>query len=260
MSAVPLSCCIITKNEADRIEACIRAVQPIADEVVVVDSGSTDDTVARAQALGARVIHRDWEGYGPQKRFAEQAARNDWILNLDADEVAGEDFRREVAALLAEGEPPFAAYKVRLVPVYPGQDRPRPWSSAHNHVRLYDRRRTGFPESLVHDAVDTRGEAVGQIRAGVPHYSLRSLGHLREKLDSYTRLQAKELRKPPWLVMARLPFEYPAVFLRYYLVRRNFTGGWFGLGFSHISAEMRVRRLWRILRATRAERQAATER
>ena len=256
MGAVPLSCCIITRDEADRIEACIRAVQPIADEVLVVDSGSTDDTVARAQALGARVLHRDWDGYGPQKRFAEQAARNDWILNLDADEIVTEEFRTEVAALMAS-EPPRAAYKVRLVPVYPGHSKPRLWSSAHNHVRLYDRRRAGFPDSLVHDAVDTGDEPLGQIRSDVMHFSLRSLAHLRQKLDSYTRLQAKELRKSPWLVMARIPFEYPVVFARYYLVRRNFTGGWFGVGFSHISAEMRVRRLWRILRATLAARKAA---
>lgn len=257
MSAVPLSCCIITKNEGDRIAACIEAVQPIADEVVVVDSGSTDDTVAIAEGLGARVFHRDWDGYGPQKRFAETCASNDWILNIDADEIVTPEFRGEIAALM-QGEPPFAAYKMRLVPVYPGHTKPRLWSSAHNHVRFYDRRRARFHDSLVHDTVDTGDEPVGQIRSPVLHYSLRSLAHLRDKLDSYTTLQAKELRKPAWKILLRLPFEYPAVFLRYYLVRRNFTGGWFGLGFSHISAEMRVRRLLRILAAGGSARRTAS--
>jgi len=253
VSAVPFSCCIITRDEADRIAACIEAVKPVADEIVVVDSGSTDDTVAIAEGLGARVFHRDWVGYGPQKRFAESCARHDWILNLDADEIVTPEFRREIAALM-QAEPPFGAYRMRLVPVYPGQTRPRPLSSAHNHVRFYDRRRARFHDSLVHDTVDTGDLPVGQIRSPVLHYSLRSLDHLRRKLDSYTALQAKELRKPAWKILLRLPFEYPAVFLRYYLVRRNFTGGWFGLGFSHISAEMRVRRLLRILAAGRAAR------
>ncbi|MBL3200736.1 glycosyltransferase, partial [Klebsiella pneumoniae] len=66
-----LTCCIIAHNEADRIERCIRAVKDIVDEVVVVDSGSTDATVAKAEALGAKVVFHAWDGYGPQKRFAE---------------------------------------------------------------------------------------------------------------------------------------------------------------------------------------------
>ncbi|MFZ1991982.1 MAG: glycosyltransferase, partial [Alphaproteobacteria bacterium] len=75
---MPLSCCIITQDEGDRIERCMRAVRPIVDEIVVVDSGSTDDTVARAEALGAKVLFHAWDGYGPQKRFAEDCCTHDW--------------------------------------------------------------------------------------------------------------------------------------------------------------------------------------
>ena len=73
------SCCIIAHNEADRIERCIRAARDLADEVVVVDSGSTDGTVEKAKSLGAKVFFNAWDGYGPQKRFAEDCASNDWI-------------------------------------------------------------------------------------------------------------------------------------------------------------------------------------
>ncbi len=95
-----LSCCIIAHNEGDRIERCILAVRDIVDEVVVVNSGSTDDTLAKAQALGAKIFTRAWDGYGPQKRFAEDCAANDWILNLDADEVVTPELAREIAALM----------------------------------------------------------------------------------------------------------------------------------------------------------------
>lgn len=253
-NAVPLSCCIIAKNEGDRIEACIAAVRDLADEVVVVDSGSTDDTVARAEAMGAKVFFRAWDGYGPQKRFAEECATHDWILNLDADEVVTDALKAEVRALL-QTPPALPAYRVRLMTVSPGKTRPRLWADFHNYVRLYDRRRVRFRQSLVHDTVDTKDEPVGQLEGAALHFSNRSIEHVRQKLDRYTALQAKELRKSPVAVTARLPFEYPLVFIRYYLFRRNFTDGLFGLQCSHLAAQARVRRLLRILAA---QRQGAT--
>lgn len=256
MSRVPLSACIIARDEADRIERCIEAVRGLADEVVVVDSGSTDDTVARAEALGARVFSRAWDGYGPQKRFSEDCASNDWVLNLDADEVVTPQLAAEIRALMAS-EPPLAGYRVPMPTVFPGASKPRLWAESHNYIRLYDRSRMRFRDSLVHDTVDEAGQPVGQLKGVALHYSNRSIEHVRQKLDRYTHLQAKELRKSPLAVWLRLPIEYPSVFFRYYVLRRNFTGGLFGLQSSHIAAEMRVRRLLRILKAQRAEKAVA---
>ena len=256
MARVRLSCCIIARDEADRIERCIEAVRSIADDIVVVDSGSTDGTVEIARSLGARVWFRAWDGYGPQKRFAEDCAAFDWILNLDCDEVVTPELAHEIATLLSVGQPPLPAYRVKMPTVFPGANRPRLWAESHNYVRLYDRRKVRFRDSLVHDTVDTKLESVGQLEHIALHYSNRSIEHVRQKLDRYTQLQAKELRKSPVLVMLRLPFEYPLVFFRYYILRRNFTGGSFGFRSSHIAAEMRVRRLLRILKAQR-EGQAA---
>lgn len=87
MSRLPISCFIIAQNEADRIARTIQSVKSWVDEVVVVDSGSTDDTVAVAQNAHARVISQSWLGFGGQKRFAEEQCRHEWVLNLDADEV-----------------------------------------------------------------------------------------------------------------------------------------------------------------------------
>lgn len=254
---IPLSCCIITRNEQDRIADCIRAVHGLVDEVVVVDSGSTDDTVVIAESMGARVVHHDWPGYGPQKRFSEDCARNDWILNLDADEMMTPELYREIKALMVA--PPLNCYRFRIMNVYPGESSPRLWADYHNYVRLYDRRIVRFRESLVHDTVDTRDQKVGQLKGTVTHFSARSFDHIRTKLDSYTNLQAKVLTKPAWTIMARLPFEYPAVFLRYYLFRRHFTGGWNGIRSSHLAAEARVNRLAKILAAQRSARKSAKD-
>lgn len=250
---VPLSCCIIAKNEGDRIGDCIRAVKDLVHEVVVVDSGSTDDTVAVAQSLGARVIHHDWQGYGPQKRFSEDCATHDWILNLDADEVVTTELAREITDLMRD-TPGLNAYRIKITFVYPGQKAPRLWANVHNHVRLYDRRVVRFHESAVHDTVDTKDEPVGQLKGRCLHFGARSLEHLRGKLDSYTDLQAKVLKKPTWTLLTRLPFEYPLVFLRYYVFRTHFTGGWDGVRISHMAAEARVNRLRKILAAKKAAR------
>ena len=251
-----LSCCIITKNEALRIGDCIRAVAGIADDIVVVDSGSTDETVAIAESLGARVIHHDWPGYGPQKRYAEDRARHDWILNVDADEMVTPELAREIKVLLKSG-PALRAYRFRIRNVYPNQSKPRLWADFHNYVRLYDRRFVRFRESAVHDTVDTKAEKVGQLKGSVIHFSARSYEHIRQKLDSYSNLQAKVLKKPAWTLWARVPFEYPLVFTRYFVFRRHFTGGWDGLYTSHLAADARVKRLFKILDAQKAKNMAS---
>jgi len=243
---VPLSCCIITQDEGDRIERCILAAREVVDEIVIVDSGSTDDTVAKAKSLGAKVFFNAWDGYGPQKRYAEDCAAHNWILNLDADEVITGDLAEEIKALVRSPDTLLPAYRFRQVTVYPGHDRPRLWADFHNYVRLYDRRKVRFRTSRVHDTVDTGNHPVGQLNGIALHYSWRSLDHVRNKLDRYTDLQAKELKKPLHQILMRLPFEYPVLFFRYYVLRRNFTGGLFGLRISHVIANARFKRLLKI--------------
>jgi hypothetical protein len=99
----------------------------------------------------------------------------------------------------------------------------------------------------VHDTVDTKDYMVGQLEGVALHFSWRTLDHARAKLESYTDMQAKELRKPRWLILARLPFEYPILFFRYFVLRCNFTGGLFGLRLTHLIAVARWRRLIKML-------------
>lgn len=238
-----LSCFIIARDEADRIAAAIASVGDWAGEVVVVDSGSGDDTVALAQSLGARAISHPWEGYGLQKRFAEECCRFDWLLNLDADEAASPALAEEIRALFRHGLPPLAGYRLRVADVYPGRSRPRPFAYRYDIVRLYDRRRMRYAPSLVHDRVETQGEPVGRLDGLVLHFSVRSLEHQRRKLESYFALQAREKAKPRWQAWLRLPMEYPIAFFQYYVLRRHLFGGRFGLALSHVHAAARARRL-----------------
>jgi glycosyltransferase involved in cell wall biosynthesis len=101
----PLSVFIIARDEADRITRTLEAVSALSDDIIVIDSGSRDGTVALAKEAGARVIHNEWPGYGQQKRFAEQQCRHNWMLNLDADEVVPPELAGEIAALFAHGDP-----------------------------------------------------------------------------------------------------------------------------------------------------------
>ena len=237
-----LSVCIITKNEEDRIGRCLKAVADLADEIIVVDSGSTDSTVKIAESLGAKVSHNPWSGYGPQKRRTEELAKNDWILNLDADEVVTPELKEEIRALL-KTTPRFVAYRMRIRTVYPGKSKPRLWADVYNQVRLYDHSRVRFKNSPIHDSVDTKTEKVGQLKGSVIHFAARSFAHIRKKLDSYASLQAQTYQKSRYVIILRLPFEYPLVFIKYFIFQRHFTGGWRGIMSSHLAAESRFKRL-----------------
>ncbi len=244
-----ISCTIITKNEADRIEATLIPIKGLVDEILVVDSGSTDNTVEICKSHGARVIHNDWVGFGPQKRFCEEQATHDWILNIDADEVLKDELIAEIMALKAAGEPEFSGYRFKQISIYPGQLEPRLFADYHNFIRLYDRRVMRFHDSLVHDTVDEKDFEIEQLKGLCYHFSFRSLGHLIAKLDSYTSLQAKEIKRAPWKLRLRLLTEYPFQFFKYMVLRRHITGGMFGFQLSHEMARSKVSRLQKLLAA-----------
>nr|WP_246736155.1 glycosyltransferase family 2 protein [Enterovirga sp. DB1703] len=228
---MPLSVFVIARNEADRIGDTLRAVRDLTDDLVVVDSGSTDGTVAIARSLGARVIHNDWPGYGPQKRFAEEQCRHDWLLNLDADEVAPPELRAEIRALFARpGGPDRDAYRIGIPEIFPGETRPHPLAYTLWPVRLYRRSRGRYAASTVHDRVELAPEAtIGRLHHKLHHFSVRSLGDQLDKLNRYSDQQAADLHArgvtiPTW----RIFVEFPAAFLKAYLGRRHFVRGTYG--------------------------------
>lgn len=228
---LPLSIFIIARDEADRIGATIRAVRELTDDLVVIDSGSQDETVAIATGLGARVIHRAWEGYGPQKRFAEEQCRHDWMLNLDADEVVPANLAAEIRTLYArEGGPKADGYRVAIAEVFPGEDGPHRFAYALRPVRLYRRSRGRYNPSPVHDRVDmAEGSVIGSLGGTIHHFSVRSLGDQIAKLDRYSDQQAEDLATrgiviPTWRVLV----EFQAAFWKAYIGRRHILRGTYG--------------------------------
>ncbi len=244
MQKIPLSVFIIAKNEADRIPVVIRAVRDWVDEVIVIDSGSTDDTVAVSEALGARVLFHAWRGYGPQKVFAEQQCRNAWLLNLDADEEISPRLGEEIRALFNSGEPSCTAYTLPILPLYPFQDSGHAWTAFHHPVRLYRKDMAGFKDELVHDTVVVHEGRIGHLKGMVLHRSFRSLAHHVEKVNGYSSAQAEVLaargRDPGLLALLLTPI---FAFFKQLILRREFVNGVDGIVVSYMYAFQRFIRL-----------------
>jgi glycosyltransferase involved in cell wall biosynthesis len=239
---LPITCTIIARDEADRIDQAIASVRGLVDEILVVDSGSTDDTVGICERLGARVVFNPWCGFGPQKRFAEDCARNDWILNLDADEWLSDSLRAELPGLLAADLPGTRAFRMRTRLVYPRRDVPHLWADCHNYIRLYNRQTTRFRNSMAHDEVLPTADVV-QLEGEILHRSFRSVTHLLQKMVFYSQMQLQEGKCRDEVPLLRLVFEFPFQFLKYYVLRRHVLGGRAGFTYATTLAFSRWLRL-----------------
>ena len=244
VAKLPISVFLIAKNEADRIVRAIASVREWVDEVIVVDSGSDDATVAVSEGLGAVVSFNVWPGYGPQKVFAEGRCRNRWLLNLDADEEVSAALAAEIQAVFGVGEPDRAAYTLPILPLYPFQDSGHPWTAFHHPVRLYRRDKAGFKAERVHDSVRVNEGRIGHLKGMVIHRSFRSLSHHIDKVNGYSSAQAEVLasrgRDPGLLALLFIPL---LAFLKQYLLRREFVNGVDGIVVSHMYAFQRFIRL-----------------
>ncbi len=226
----PLSIFIIARNEADRIGPVLAAVRPLSDDIVVIDSGSTDGTQAVAEAAGARVVFNEWPGYGPQKRFGESQCRHDWMLNIDADEELSPELAAEIAALFAGGAPEPAGYRIRIVEMFPGEERPHRWAYGLSPVRLYHRAAGRYALSPVHDRVEMApGAPVRSLSGPILHRSVRSLGEQLAKLNAYSDMQAANMiARGEGVTRLRMVFEFPLNFIKAYVGRRHFIRGTYG--------------------------------
>ena len=244
MLTLPVSVFIIARDEADRIGLTINSVKDWVDEVIVVDSGSKDDTVAVSESLGARVVFNEWRGYGPHKVFSEGLCRNDWLLNLDADEEISPELATEIRALFEHGQPVDAAYTLPILPLYPLQEAGHHWNASHQPVRLYNRHCCGFKDSPVHDSVVVREGKTGHLKGMVIHRSFRSLTHHVDKANEVSSARAEDLynrgRNPTALSLLLIPL---LAFLKSYLLRREFVNGIDGVVISHMYAFQRFIRL-----------------
>lgn len=247
---LPLSIFIITKNEADRLQKVLAAVAGIAQELVVVDSGSVDATMDIARQYGAKVIlNVPFLGYGPQKRLAEDVCTQPWLLNLDADEVVSDALLREIQALFGKGDPDCDAYKIPVVEVLPGETFPRIFPHQLTPVRLYRRDKGRYSNSIVHDRVEMQRNAnVGSLKGSIYHYSIRSLDRQLSKHEAYSTLQVQDfLARGRLLPRYRVFTEFPIAFLKAYFGRKLFLRGAYGylLAMNHaIFRHMRMAKIY----------------
>ncbi len=219
-----LTVTVITRNESANIDAALASVA-WADEILVVDSESTDDTAAIARRHNARVETRPWPGYSAQKNYAAAQASHDWILSLDADERVTPALAAEIQSLLAT-EPTRRGYRVPRISHYLGRwIRGTDWYPDYQ-LRLYDRRAGEWNGRRVHESVRLADGAPGQLTHDLQHYPYRDISHHLTTIDRYTTLAAEQMaadgKKPSIAGVALHP---PFAFLRNYILRGGFKNG-----------------------------------
>ncbi len=256
----PLSAVLITLNEECDLPVALRSLGGLADEIVVVDSGSSDRTCAIASQFGAKLVSRPFSTFAQQKNFAAAQAAHDWILSLDADEALSPALR----AALAEWKsrtPDCAAYRISRRTAYLGKwIRYSGWYPDY-HLRLYRRDLAEFRGSL-HESLHARGR-VGRLEGELLHCTARSLSEHYEKIERYTTLAAEDLfsrgRKlwrpgmyfaAPWTFLTRLVFQF------------GFLDGYHGLLIAWTSARyvwLKYRKLGRLLSGNKPHRSRSAQ-
>lgn len=217
-------------NEADRIGDCLASLD-FCDEILVVDSHSTDETREIAAAAGARVVERDWPGHVAQKEFAIRAAEYDWVLCVDADERVGPELRAEIVALREARFPGHAGWRFPRLSSYLGKPvRYGTWYP-DRQLRLFDRRRGRWSGHDPHDRVELdEGAPVGELRGELRHHPYRSISEHLRYIDRYTTTMAEGMyergRRATTLDLIARPAWR---FVRFYFLGRGFLHGWRGL-------------------------------
>jgi glycosyltransferase involved in cell wall biosynthesis len=227
---LPLSLCVITRDAAGELADCLGSARFVG-EIVVVDSGSRDDTVEIARRFGARVIEHPFEGFGRQKSIAVAAAANDWVLCLDADERLTSELARSIEAALAA--PRAGAYAMARRNRFLGRWLAHGEGYPDWNVRLFDRQRARWSDDAVHEHVIADG-AVARLAGDLLHQSAESLDAYLAKQNRYTTLQAQAMHaRGERASAAQLVLSPIARFVRFYVVKLGFLDGVAGL--THIA-------------------------
>jgi len=225
---------IIACNEERNIVRAIESLRCV-DEILVVDSGSTDRTVELATNLGVRVIESNWLGYKAQKNYASDQATHDWILSLDADEALSEALEGEIWTLKKKG-PTHDAYRMPRLAQYLGRWILHSGWYPDLKIRLYDRRKARWVGDFVHESVEVSG-TVGRLESNLLHFTCTSLSEHLKTMDRYTTLAAEELVFRKVKISSRHLILDPAwTFVRSYFLQRGFLDGLEGLTIANMAA------------------------
>lgn len=229
----PVSAVIITLNEEHNLRMLLPKLK-WCDEIIIVDSGSTDKTVQICKEYRCKVYHRKFDGYGTQKKYAVSLARNSWVLCLDADEILSdkliEEIKQEMKAPSASG------YYIPMTFVFMGKKFHHGKEGWRYFMRLFNKHAGNFSEDLVHEKIELKGETK-KMSANIYHYSYRNLSQYFEKFNKYSTYGAElAYKKGKKRSSATIIFAIPLNFFKYYLLERNFLNGMSGFYWSVLNA------------------------
>ena len=246
----PVSAIVITKNEADAIADALTSLA-WADEIIVVDALSTDDTAAIARRFTERVYERPWNGYVDQKNHAASLAAHDWIFSLDADERVPDDLSAEIRALL-RSEPAARGYRMPRVSFYLGRWMRTTDMYPDYQLRLYDRRHARWEGMHVHESVTVDDGRVGYLKSELQHHPYKDLSEHLIRMDRYTTLAARQMfEKGKRATRLELLFHPPVTFARNYILKGGFRDGKPGLIISLVNSYyvmLKFAKLWELQR------------
>ncbi|MDB2550681.1 glycosyltransferase family 2 protein, partial [Rickettsiales bacterium] len=237
MSKLPISIFIITKNEGDRIENIILKAKKITGDIIIIDSGSDDNTVQLAESLDVEVIFNKWQGYGQQKIFGESKCKNKWILNIDADEEITNELADEIKKIFHSNEyKDFAGFRIKIVNKFFCEKKPKKLAYYYNQLRLYNVDKAGFKNSSIHDSViikDNYKGKIGQLHNIIEHKSFKSVAHWVDKINFYSNLQAEDnFNKNKCPSHIKIFLTIIISFFKAYFIRRYFIYGFSGVYYS----------------------------
>lgn len=230
--SVPISVSIITFNEEKIIAKCLEQLHWV-DEIVVIDSGSTDNTVAICESFGAKVMYHKFENFGLQKQFALEQTKNDWVLSLDADEVLTKALITEIQTMdfsKANG------YTIPRTHVFLNRIFKYGAESKRPILRLFHKQFGKFTEAKVHEVIEVNGN-LGALRNEMLHYTVMDISTAIHKQIKYALLSGEllmEKNKKPSYLKTVVKFKFD--FIRYYFLQRNFLNGYAGFVWSMFSA------------------------
>jgi glycosyltransferase involved in cell wall biosynthesis len=229
MKKITLSVILITKNEADRVERCLKSIVDIADEIIVLDSGSIDSTVEICKRYTALVEITDWPGFGQQKQRALDKANCDWVLSIDADEALDNQMQEALSSLLSQDAIEKDAYKLPWGVTLYGKTL-KYGRSARSVLRLFKRQGAHFTLDEVHETVVPSGKDWGELQGLLLHYTHRNYKHGLDKACDYAWLGSQKYfrknKKSGGLLVALLRAIW--TFFLIYILRRGFLDGSIG--------------------------------
>lgn len=223
MTKPTLSVVLITLNESKHINDCLASVA-WADEIIVVDSGSTDDTVEIAHTFNAKVIHQDWLGFGPQKQFAIEQASGDWILSLDADERIDNILKDEILHSIA-AHPHETGYFIPRLSYFCGQAIHHSGWRPDHVLRLFKRGQGRFSADPVHEKIELDGQS-NYLTHSIIHYSYDTFEQVLQKINRYSTLSAQKMfEQGKRSSLTKIITKSSWAFFRAYCIRLGFLDG-----------------------------------